>query len=43
MEPFWFFAGIVVMLPMLQRVEEPGPVAPKPATVRASRVLVRRA
>jgi hypothetical protein len=28
MEPFWFFAGIVLMLPQLERAEVPVPTAP---------------
>ena len=34
MEPFWFFAGIVVMLPLLERDEAARRAAPAPAPVR---------
>jgi hypothetical protein len=37
MEPFWLFAGIVVMLPVL--VSEERPVAPAPLTTAAAPVL----
>jgi len=32
MEPFWFFAGIVLMLPQLERAEPAPPPAPAPVT-----------
>ena len=39
MEPFWFFAGIVLMLPQLERDESPS--APPPATPTPARIPPR--
>jgi hypothetical protein len=31
MEPFWLFAGIIMMLPVLERPRAPAPPPPRPA------------
>lgn len=38
MEPFWFFAGIIVMLPMLQPAAAAAPAAVRPAMLRPAGV-----
>jgi hypothetical protein len=42
MEPFWFFAGIVLMLPQLERptAAVPAVLAPTPARLRPDAGLV---
>jgi O-antigen ligase len=41
MEPFWFFAGVIVMLPQLAREESRTPVAAPPATAGGVRGPLR--
>ena len=43
MEPFWFFAGIVLMLPQLERTELGPPTAVAPAPVAPRRLDPRLA
>src|SRR4029453_21348 len=37
MEPFWLFAGIIMMLPVLERPRAPAPPPPRPAGSRGGR------
>ena len=43
MEPFWFFAGIVLMLPQLERTEVGPPTVAAPAPVAPRRLDPRLA